>query len=156
MEATFQKTHYPEIRMVDDLSETLKLSTERISIWFQNRRARFKKARKLELDQEKESIKFKPTVTYAGLFEQMMSANSYTSPNNSSSFNLSSLKNEEKFAFNTAFKAQLSDPSVNSINATDNYIDNLKSNKLYLNQHELRSKYLSYYPTYVNQTENQK
>ncbi|CAF0913630.1 unnamed protein product [Brachionus calyciflorus] len=48
LEATFQKTHYPEIRVVDDLSSMLNLSTERISIWFQNRRARFKKARKLE------------------------------------------------------------------------------------------------------------
>lgn len=48
LESTFQKTHYPEIRMVDDLSSTLNLSTERISIWFQNRRARFKKSRKLE------------------------------------------------------------------------------------------------------------
>jgi hypothetical protein len=48
LEATFQRTHYPEIRVVDDLSTMLNLSIERISIWFQNRRARFKKARKLE------------------------------------------------------------------------------------------------------------
>ena len=34
--------------MVDDLCQMLNLSTERISIWFQNRRARFKKARKLQ------------------------------------------------------------------------------------------------------------
>ena len=52
LESTFQKTHYPEIRMVDDLSSMLSLSTERISIWFQNRRARFKKSRKLETTQE--------------------------------------------------------------------------------------------------------
>ncbi len=47
MEQTFQKSQYPEIKIVDDLSTMLNLSTERISIWFQNRRARFKKARKL-------------------------------------------------------------------------------------------------------------
>ena len=47
LEQTFQKSQYPEIKIVDDLSTMLNLSTERISIWFQNRRARFKKARKL-------------------------------------------------------------------------------------------------------------
>lgn len=56
LEATFQKTHYPEIRVVDDLSSMLNLSTERISIWFQNRRARFKKARKLETQENRMSI----------------------------------------------------------------------------------------------------
>lgn len=53
LESTFQKTHYPEIRVVDDLSSMLNLSTERISIWFQNRRARFKKARKLETQENR-------------------------------------------------------------------------------------------------------
>jgi hypothetical protein len=48
LEATFQKTHYPEIRVVDDLCDQLKLSVDRVSIWFQNRRARFKKARKID------------------------------------------------------------------------------------------------------------
>lgn len=48
LEKTFQKSQYPEIKVVDDLCDMLGLSTERISIWFQNRRARFKKARKLQ------------------------------------------------------------------------------------------------------------
>lgn len=48
LEQSFQESHYPEIKTVDDLCDLLKLSTERISIWFQNRRARFKKARKLQ------------------------------------------------------------------------------------------------------------
>ena len=56
--------------MVDELSEMLKLSTERISIWFQNRRARYKKARKLELNQEKQSNNSKLTVGYSPLFEK--------------------------------------------------------------------------------------
>lgn len=47
LEATFQRANYPDIRTVDDLSDMLNLSTERISIWFQNRRARHKKAKKL-------------------------------------------------------------------------------------------------------------
>ena len=63
LESTFQKTHYPEIRMVDDLSSMLNLSTERISIWFQNRRARFKKTRKLEVCQENATSTYTPVVT---------------------------------------------------------------------------------------------
>jgi hypothetical protein len=41
----------------------LNLSTERISIWFQNRRARFKKARKLENNQEliSQPAQYKPS-----------------------------------------------------------------------------------------------
>ncbi len=48
LEKTFQKSQYPEIKTVDDLCDMLHLSTERVSIWFQNRRARFKKQRKLQ------------------------------------------------------------------------------------------------------------
>jgi hypothetical protein len=48
LENTFQRTHYPEVQVVDKLSETMNLSIERISIWFQNRRARFKRSRKLD------------------------------------------------------------------------------------------------------------
>lgn len=68
LEATFQKTHYPEIRVVDDLSSMLNLSTERISIWFQNRRARFKKARKLETQENRmalENVNQVPVNNYA-------------------------------------------------------------------------------------------
>ncbi len=54
MEATFQKTHYPDVAVVDRLAQVLNLGTERISIWFQNRRARYKKDRKLLADQNKQ------------------------------------------------------------------------------------------------------
>ena len=46
LEAVFEKTHYPEVQLVDRLSEKLNLSIERISIWFQNRRAKHKKSKK--------------------------------------------------------------------------------------------------------------
>jgi hypothetical protein len=46
LEAVFNKSHYPEVQMVDRLSEKLGLSIERISVWFQNRRAKFKKTKK--------------------------------------------------------------------------------------------------------------
>ncbi len=58
LEYTFQKSQYPDIKLVDELSAQLFLSTERISIWFQNRRARLKKARKLQA-QQNGNISFK-------------------------------------------------------------------------------------------------
>lgn len=64
LEQTFQKAQYPEIKVVDDLSSMLNLSTERISIWFQNRRARFKKARKLHAQETGLSETTKAYKTY--------------------------------------------------------------------------------------------
>ncbi|RNA43654.1 paired box Pax-6 isoform X3 [Brachionus plicatilis] len=46
LEAVFQKSHYPEVHVVDRLSDKLGLSIERISVWFQNRRAKYKKTKK--------------------------------------------------------------------------------------------------------------
>ena len=46
MEAIFQKSHYPEVHVVDKLSDKLGLSIERISVWFQNRRAKYKKTKR--------------------------------------------------------------------------------------------------------------
>ena len=46
LEAIFLKSHYPEVHIVDKLSDKLNLSIERISVWFQNRRAKFKKTKK--------------------------------------------------------------------------------------------------------------
>jgi len=43
LEMAFHKTHYPDVGMVDRLADTLRINTERISVWFQNRRARFKR-----------------------------------------------------------------------------------------------------------------
>lgn len=46
LEAAFNLTHYPDTNQVDRMSTALGLSIERISIWFQNRRAKFKKSAK--------------------------------------------------------------------------------------------------------------
>ena len=52
MEAIFNKSHYPEVHVVDKLSDKLGLSIERISVWFQNRRAKFKKIKKPSSQQQ--------------------------------------------------------------------------------------------------------
>ncbi|CAF1586369.1 unnamed protein product [Adineta ricciae] len=52
LEATFQQHRYPTIDMIDDLVEQLHLPTQKITVWFQNRRARLKKSQqKLEKHQ---------------------------------------------------------------------------------------------------------
>ena len=56
LEATFAKTRYPDVNVVDRLALLLELPTERISIWFQNRRARSKRATELEEKRNKEVI----------------------------------------------------------------------------------------------------
>ncbi|UJR33372.1 hypothetical protein I4U23_020820 [Adineta vaga] len=46
LEEAFQQNHYPEVTTVDALSELLDVRHEKISIWFQNRRSRFKRQQK--------------------------------------------------------------------------------------------------------------
>ncbi|CAF1623255.1 unnamed protein product [Didymodactylos carnosus] len=43
LESTFQLHHYPTVDMVDNTAERLTLPTEKISVWFQNRRSKLKK-----------------------------------------------------------------------------------------------------------------
>lgn len=43
LECTFEQHHYPTVDVVDDLAERLDLPTQKITVWFQNRRARLKK-----------------------------------------------------------------------------------------------------------------
>lgn len=46
LEAAFERTHYPDVNVVDRLATMLSLTTERISVWFQNRRAKYKRTYK--------------------------------------------------------------------------------------------------------------
>ncbi|CAF3703645.1 unnamed protein product [Rotaria sordida] len=51
LESTFQQHRYPTVDIVDDLVELLNLPTQKITIWFQNRRARLKKSQQKFDDQ---------------------------------------------------------------------------------------------------------
>ncbi|CAF2033845.1 unnamed protein product [Rotaria magnacalcarata] len=43
LECAFERHRYPTVDIIDDLVEQLNLPTQKITIWFQNRRARLKK-----------------------------------------------------------------------------------------------------------------
>ncbi|KAL3851743.1 hypothetical protein ACJMK2_015456 [Sinanodonta woodiana] len=46
LERVFQQTQYPDSPMLEDLSVKLEIAAERLSIWFQNRRSKFKRQSK--------------------------------------------------------------------------------------------------------------
>ena len=44
LDKTYDKTQYPDVSIVDQLASMFELTTDKISIWFQNRRAKFRRS----------------------------------------------------------------------------------------------------------------
>lgn len=145
LEQTFLKAQYPEIKIVDDLSNLLNLSTERISIWFQNRRARFKKARKLHAQENgysSENVNFnqlKYNVYEPTVMQPLNQYSTYYSTNPLS------MSKQENYSLN---KQHVGDVCLNKTNqvfqpSCNQFVSNSFSNVPYFQtSNQMDSKYL--------------